>query len=190
MWTLVPMGNKAVSFHINQPSFKNKLWQLAILTWESMESHKMWNIWKMADVEGNGLGTRGPRQSICRVLFGSGHLSSVWVIRCTLVQFSTLRFLKGYCSHSFHPISTKIYGNHGNRGKYRLLPFLVICQMLNVHVYGTLKISHLSYNASIHKAILISPDKWSSRAWRPMMLLFQLKSDRKTYFVVKFGSWM
>ncbi len=41
-------GIQAITFLANRPSFKN-LWHLEILTWESMEKTKMWNIWKTAD---------------------------------------------------------------------------------------------------------------------------------------------
>ncbi len=58
-------------------------------------------------VEQNGWAfvTRGPRNSICRVLFGSGHLGS-------LCKFLMLRFSKGCYSPSFHQISTKPYRKH------------------------------------------------------------------------------
>ncbi len=56
------------------------------------------------------------------------------------------------------------------RGEYRLLLFLAICQILRV--YGTLKISYLSYIASIHKSMLVSSNKWRSRASRPLGLFF------------------
>ncbi len=44
-----------------------------------------------------------------------------------------------------------------NRGKYRPLLFLAICQILKVHVYGTLKISYISkiMIATIHEAIYV-----------------------------------
>ena len=50
------------------------------------------------------------------VLVGSGHLSSVWDYSVHFAKISDLRFSKGYCSHSFHPVSTKLYGKHGNHG--------------------------------------------------------------------------
>ncbi len=46
----------------------------------------------------------------------SGHLSSVWGHSVYFAKFPILRFLIGYCSHSFHPMSTKLYGKHGDRG--------------------------------------------------------------------------
>ncbi len=54
------------------------------------------------------------------------------------------------------------------RGEYRLLLFWRSAKFLKV--YGTLKISYLSYIASIHKSRLVSSDKWSSRASRPLGL--------------------
>ena len=62
--------------------------------------------WKWLTVERNDenlrlvvLGTR--------VLFGSGHLSSIWGHSVHFAKFPMLRFSKGYCCPSFHPISTK-----------------------------------------------------------------------------------
>ncbi len=109
---------------------------------------------------------------VCRVLFGSGHLSSVWGHSVHFAKFSMLRYSKGYtsCSHSqFHPTSTKPYRKHPFRGKHRLLLFLAICQILKVHC--TLNIRYLSYIASIHKAMLVSSGKGSSRSSRPLGIL-------------------
>ena len=119
--------------------------------------------WKRLVVERNGwkFGTRSPRNSIRRVLFGSGHLSSVWGHSVHFAKFPVLRFSKGHCCYTFHPISTKLYWKHGNKGKIQDITFLAICQILKV--YGTLKISYLNYIARIHKDMLVSSDKRSSR---------------------------
>ncbi len=123
--------------------------------------------WKWLTIEQNGwkFGTSGPRNSLCRVIFGSGHLSSVWGHSVHFAKFPMLRFSKGYCCPSFHPNSTKHYWKQGNQGRIQAITILAICQIIKV--YGTLKISYLSYIASIHKSILVSSDKWSSRASRP-----------------------
>ena len=79
-------------------------------------------------------------------------------------KFPMLKFSKT-TAHSFHPISTKPYRKPCIRGKYRLLLFLANCQILKVH--GTLKISYLSYIASIHKAMLVSaPGKKSPAEYK------------------------
>ena len=39
---------------------------------------------------------------------------------------------KRYPSYCFHPISPKLYEDIGYRGKYRLLPFLTISQVLEI----------------------------------------------------------
>ena len=44
----------------------------------------------------------------------SDSLRSLWGHLVHFAKFLMLRFLKGYCFHSFHPISTKLYGTYGN----------------------------------------------------------------------------
>ncbi len=75
--------------------------------------------WKRLVVERNGwkFGSRGRRKVMCRVLVVSGHLSSICGHSVRYANFLILTFSKGYCSHSFHPISTKLYGKHGNQGE-------------------------------------------------------------------------
>ncbi len=80
-------------------------------------------------------------------------------------KFLILRFSKVYCS----PFSSKFSQallQACIQGQYRLLLFVAICQILKVPVYVSLKISYLSYIASIHKAMLVSSVKGSSRASR------------------------
>ncbi len=60
-----------------------------------------WNGWKF--------GVRGPMYYICGMLFMSSSLSSVWDQSVHFAKFLMLRFSKGYCSNSFHSISTKLY---------------------------------------------------------------------------------
>ncbi len=107
-------------------------------------------FWKRLAVERNGwkFGIRGAtcRKCICRVLCISD--SPVWGHSVHFVKFSILRFSKGYCSYSFHSISTKLYRKlvlgEDNTGYYF---FLLICQISKL--YGTLKITYLSYIASL-----------------------------------------
>ncbi len=74
----------------------------------------------------NYLGLGGPRNWIFRVLFMSDSLSSIWGQNSVLhfAKFPMLRFSKGYSFHSFHPISTKLYGKYCKiRGKHSLFRF-------------------------------------------------------------------
>ena len=75
--------------------------------------------WKQLALEPNGwkFGTHSPRNSTCRVLFGSDHLSSVWGDSVHFAKFPMLTFSKGYYSRSFHPISTKPHRKHVYSGK-------------------------------------------------------------------------
>ena len=86
------------------------------------------------------------------------------VIWCTLAKFLK-RFSKCYYSHSFQPFQLSFTKSICNQGKYRLWRFLAICQILKI--YGILKIHILRYIAVIHKAMLVSCDKRSSRGSRP-----------------------
>ncbi len=47
----------------------------------------------------------------------SDFLRSVWGNSVHFAKFQIIRFSKGYCSHSFYPISTKLDGQYGNRGE-------------------------------------------------------------------------
>ncbi len=55
----------------------------------------------------------------------SGHSSSVWGHSVHSAKFPMLRFLKGYCSHNFHSVSTKLYGKHGNQRGIQAITFFV-----------------------------------------------------------------
>ncbi len=67
-----------------------------------------WNWWQFV--------THSPRNYICSLLFLSESLSSVWNHLVHLAKFWMFRFSKGYSCHSFHSISTKLYGKVGNQG--------------------------------------------------------------------------
>ncbi len=78
--------------------------------------------WKRLIVERNGrqFGTRGTTVHISRVLLMPDSLSLVWDHSVHFTKFPLLRFSKGYCSRSFHSISTKFYceyvGHEGIQG--------------------------------------------------------------------------
>ncbi len=84
-----------------------------------------------------------------------------------------LKFSKGCCSPRFHSVSTKSYRKHvfgKNAGYYFFSGNLPNFKSI---IYSTLKIhvSYLSCIARIHKAMLTSFGKRSSRASRPLGLL-------------------
>ncbi len=114
-WCGYKGGIQAITILGNQPSLN--FWEL----WNfNMRANgkivKCAIFWKWLTVEQNRwkCGTHSPRNSICSALSGSGHLSSAWGHSVHFPKFPMLRFSKGYCCHSFHPISTKLYGKHGN----------------------------------------------------------------------------
>ncbi len=190
---------QAVTFLFNRPNLKKNV---ALWNFNMRVNGKIMKCaisWKWLTVERNGwkFGTRGPRNSLCRVLFGSGHLRSVWGHSVHFAKYPMLKFSKGYCCPSFHPVWTKLYWKHGNPGRIQAITIMAICQILKV--YGTLKISYLSYIASIHKSMLVSSDKWSSRSSRPLGLLLwyawkqRFEVHRPLHFVdlsvKKYWSW-
>ncbi len=107
---------------------------------------------------------------VCGVLFGSGHLSSVWGHSVHFAKFLILSFSS--LSHSFHLISTKLYRKDVYWGKYKLLLFLAIYHILKV--YTTFKTSYLRYIDIIHKTMLVSSSERPRRTSRPMGRLFLL----------------
>ena len=140
--------------------------------------------------------TRGPRNFICRAPFRSGPLSSIWVIRCTLQNFWCQGSKSCYCP-SFYPVSTKPYKKH--------LHVLIFSKIRLSHVrYGYLpnfksiwyfedKLSRLNCQiiaiAKIHKAMLVSSNKRSSRVSIPLGLLLLFVSigqSEKNYGSLKF----
>ncbi len=113
-----------------------------------------------------------------RYLLGLILLRSVWGHLVHIAKFLMLRFLKGYCSNNFHPISTKLYRKYViglNTGYYFLLLLLLLLLFITIgqilKVYGTLKRSYLSYISIIHKAMLVLSGKRSSR-WALFCLFF------------------
>ena len=77
----------------------------------------MCNILKMADrrtKSTKSFETLGPMYCICGVHFVSDSVSSVWGHSVHFAKFLMLGLSKGYYSHNFHPISTKLYGKYGN----------------------------------------------------------------------------
>ncbi len=96
--------------------------------WWSAKIHKLKILWGETDER---FGTRSPRYGIWRVLYMSDSLSSVWDHSVYLQNFHMLRFSKGYCSHTFHLISTKLCCTVSVfvMTEYRLLIFLEICQV-------------------------------------------------------------
>ena len=86
-------------------------------------------------------------------------------------KVSMLRVSKGYCSPNFHPISAKLGGKYGNlgAGRSRLLPMELFFDNLPNIIYNRTLMMSGSYIAIMHKAILVSCDKWPGRALRPHM---------------------
>ena len=93
---------------------------------------------------------RGPMQCICRLLFMSDSLSSIQGHSVHFAKFPMLIFSKGYCSHRFYPISTKLYGKHGNQVGIQAIDFWGSRPSFK-NIHGTLTISHLSYSFNIRK---------------------------------------
>ncbi len=129
------------------------------------ENPKICNILKTADRKATRTKifvTLGPKNCLCRVLFVSDSLSLVWGHWVHLIaEFTMLRFSKGYCSPSFHSVSTKLYIKYGKAGGHRLLLFR-----------GDLPVSVIEDKsprliAISHKPILISSSKRSSRRRGP-----------------------
>ena len=100
----------------------------------------MYNILKMGDCRVNGrkFGTHSPMNCICRVLFMTDSLSSLWGHSVYLARLPMWRFSKGYCSHSFHPFSTKLYGKYGHQGGIQAITFWPSAKFTKKN-YGTLK---------------------------------------------------
>ncbi len=129
----------------------------------------MYNVLKTADRRAKRIksGNHGPMNCIYRTLF----MSDSWGHSVRLAKFLMLRSSKAYSSHSFPPISTKLYGMYGYQGCMGTIAFLAICQ--KIKFCGTLKISYLRYIAITNKAMLVSAGKKviRSRGSRPLGLL-------------------
>ena len=93
---------------------------------------------------------------------------SVWGHSVHFGKFPILRFSKGYSSPSFHPIST--FAESMYLEKMHSITFSG--DLPNFESIWHLKISYLSCIAIIHKAVLVSSEKRSSSASRPLDLFF------------------
>ncbi len=120
-------------------------------------NHKLDNILKTADRRAKRMkiGTWGTSNSLCRVLFGSSHFTSVWGYSVHFAKFPMLRFSKGCYFHSCHPIWIKFYGKQGGWGGYRQLLFLAeniydILKCLLIQYHMGLEISKPYSNYSFH----------------------------------------
>ncbi len=92
----------------------------------------------IAERNGRKLGTRGPRVYICRILFASDSLSSVWGHSVHFAKFAILRFSKRYCFYSFYPFSTNFMESVVIRGNAGYCVFRRAAIFLKIK-YGTLK---------------------------------------------------
>ncbi len=142
----MPWGNTGYCFSWHLEKFK-KQWHFEIYHGSpEMGNHIMCNIWKTADRKAKQMkiweSRSSHRNSICRVIFRSGHLRSVWG-PVHFATFPKVRYLKA--GHYilvdptvFIQVKKKNLQKVCFRRKYRLLHFLAICQ-----VYGTLKTINL-----------------------------------------------
>ncbi len=109
---------QAITFFGNQPSFTKSmaLWNFNMGV--NGEILRCGISWKRLIVERRGwkFGTRRPRNIMCSVF--SGQFCTV-----SFAKFLMLRFSQGCCSHSFHPISTKLHGKHGIQGAIQAVTF-------------------------------------------------------------------
>ncbi len=131
-----------------------KLWNL---TWESMENHKMWNILKMAD-------RRAKRMKIWDLRSQKINMQGTFQVKSfkfSLGSFGALRKIsnakisKGHCSHGFHPISTKIYGKHGNQGGIQVITFFDDLPKLNILCHFEIFVNTGPYGAGNFKTLLL-----------------------------------
>ena len=140
--------------NVNQTSWGNNMAKYKLFSWLSFKSFKnfvaLCNFsigvnrkiikckisWKRLAEERNGgkIGTRGP---ICRVHFGSRHLSSVWGHSVHFVIFLMLRFAKNV---AVPPVFIQFQPNLAesmHSGKYRLFTFsgylIRYCHILKVY---------------------------------------------------------
>ncbi len=106
------------------------LWNFEIWHGSQWEIIKCGISWKRLIVEQNEwkFGTRGPRKCICRLLFRSGHLSSVWGHSVHFAKFPMLKFQKATAPTVFIQFQPNFMESMVIREEYRLLPFLAICQ--------------------------------------------------------------
>ncbi len=82
--------------------------------------------------------TRGHINSICRVLFGSGHFSSVWSHSVYFAKFSDVEISKATAqAQSFNLISSKPYRKQVNR--IQAINFVAMIREKKFKNYGILK---------------------------------------------------
>ncbi len=109
MGTLATTEDYRLSLLDNQSNFKNIYVTLNFnirVNWKILKcgiTRKRWAV------EQNGQGF-GPGVGTCRVLFMSDYSSSVCNDSVHFAKFPMFRFSKGYSTHSFDPISPKLYG--------------------------------------------------------------------------------
>ena len=127
--------------------------------------------WKGLTVEQNGCHvkfvTHGPRNSTCRVLSVQVIWVQFWVIQRTLQNFWCFRFSKGCCSHSFHPVSTKLYSSMCMySGEIKAVNFSGYVPNFKStfiwHFEDKLPQLHCQYLYHLYKAVLVSSGKRSA----------------------------
>ncbi len=101
----------------------------------------------------------------------------VWFFEFILGSFGAFWKISGIIFkrvlfNSFHPISTIFDGKYGNQVDIQTVIFLAVYQILKI--YGTCHRCHLCYIAIIHKTLLVSSGKRSSRESRPLGLFIYL----------------
>ena len=117
-----------------------------------MENHKMCNISKTTGRTAKRMEIWNSRVRSFEFCLGSFD---------TLCKISHVQIFKRLLLPQFSSYLNQTLHKACNLAKYKLLLFLAICQTLKAH--GILKISYLSCIASIHKAMLVSSGKRSSR---------------------------
>ena len=94
------------------------LWHFEILTWESMEKPKMWNISKTGD-------PRVKRMKFWDSEYYSAHMQGTfdaWFFEICLGPFHS-EFSKHGCTPNFHSISSKLYTRYPNHGATQAITF-------------------------------------------------------------------
>ena len=81
-----------------------------------------------------------------------------------------LRYSNGYCSHSFHPTSSRFYGKYGNQGGDT--GYYFSGDLPNFKIHGTSLISHTSYIDRIHNAMLFHLAKGQAECQGPWASCF------------------
>ena len=91
----------------------------------------MLNILKSPDRRAKRVKMCGPKNFICRVLFMSDSLSSVWdhlMHICKIFHFKIFRrHIMALNQCSFHPVSTTLCGQYGNQGGIHAIFSSTLC---------------------------------------------------------------